>query len=119
VTPEHVYITETYHIITYFSLGYPRDSGTRYTWRAGSMRYAHCYDIAVSLNAEHLIVNCMKQEFQMDDLFDTPEMVENSEDKAPNGWWGESFTYNQFSLPRKPVYQYIQETETFHLKVVE
>jgi len=119
VTSEHILMTNTYHVITYFSLGYPRDSGRRDTWRAGYMGYSHCYDITVSLKDEALLVTCKKQTFQMENLFDTPEMVEHSVDKAPHGWWGESFTFTHFHVPREPIYQYQQEMKTFPLKVIE
>lgn len=116
ITNEHIYITTENHVTTYFYIGYPRVYGT---WRAGYMGYSHCYDMTVSLKNEEVIVTCMKQEFQMEDLFATSELVENSEDKTPNGWWGESFTLTHFHVPREPIYQYQQEMKTFPLKVID
>ena len=119
ITKEHIYITTDYHVTTYFYLGYPRDYGSRDSWRAGYMGYSQCNKVTTSLQNEKLIVTCMKQEFRMEDLFDTPDMVENSEDKPPNGWWGEWFGFTHFHVPREPVYQYRQERKVFPLEIVE
>lgn len=117
ITQEKVYISTDFHIITYFSLSFPRHYGV--TWRAGYMGYAHCYDLNVSFDNDTFTVSCTKQEFRLEDLFETPEMVEHSQHKPLNGFWGEFFVYNEFSVPREPIYKYSRETQTFHLETVE
>lgn len=119
ITREHLYIATGSHIVTYFSLGYPRDSGTKSTWKPGSMRYSHCYRATATLAEPRLTVTCANQEFVIEHLFERPELVQNSVHAPPNGWWGEYFTYKDFQVPREPRYKYAQETITFSLNPIE
>jgi len=104
-------MTGDYSIITDFRISYPRHYGPG-VWAKGSMSYSNCFNHQVSVEDNKLIVSFEKQQFELESLFATADEVTPKPEK---GFWGEQFTYNDFTLPAEVAIKNMREREEFKL----
>ena len=91
-------VTREPHVITRFSIGYPRLYGGG-EWSKGAIRYSHDFDIDVSPENGSILVEYTNQRFELVNLFESEADLPKAEG---GGLWGEGFTFTRFELPRRP-----------------
>lgn len=95
---ERASVTDDYHVITSFRIGYPRMYGMA-DWSKGSMEYSHGYGLRLSLQDNELVVELTRQRFWLGSLFDSQDDLKN---RRQGELWGEHFRYDDFEFPRPP-----------------